>query len=79
MLLDVGIEHSILPEIMGHGVLREKGCLESNLRADPFALGVRLIGGVVAAPATAKLGAKISRLDLLEMLQVAPSLFPDGA
>ena len=63
---------------MGHGVLGKKWRLEADFRANPFAFAVRLISGMVATASTSKLRTEVSGLDLLEMLQFAPSLVTDS-
>jgi len=57
---------------MRHGVLGQERRQERNFGADPFALGVWSVGGVVAAAAAAELGAEVGALDLIELLDLAP-------
>jgi hypothetical protein len=53
--------------------------LEADFGPDPFALVVGLIGWMIAAAATAELRPKVGGLDLLEMIELAPSLVAYGA
>jgi hypothetical protein len=64
---------------MRHRVLREEWGLEADFGPDPFALVVGLIGWMIAAAATAELRPKVGGLDLLEMIELAPSLVAYGA
>ncbi|MBZ5689406.1 MAG: hypothetical protein LAP86_30770 [Acidobacteriia bacterium] len=73
-LLYVGVEDAFLLQVVRHGVLGEKRCLEADFGAYPFALGVGSVGWVVAAAAAAELGAEIGGLDLVELVD----LFPGG-
>jgi len=52
--------------------LGQKRGLEFDFGADPFALGVRRAGRVIAASAAAELGAEIGALDLIKLLDLAP-------
>ena len=55
----VGVQHAFLLQIVRHGVLRQKGSLQPNLGADPFAFAVRRVQRVVATAAAAELRAEI--------------------
>jgi hypothetical protein len=59
---------------MRHGVLSEKRGLEPNFCPDPLAFRMRLIGSMVATATTAELGSEVSRLNLFEVIQLAPCL-----
>ena len=47
----VGIEDPVLLEVVRNGVLGEERRLQADLGADPFALRMRAIGGVLAGAA----------------------------
>ncbi len=64
---------------MRHSVLREKRCLEPDFSADPLPFGMRNIGRVIAASATAKLRSKIRALNLIILLDLAPRRVADCA
>jgi len=68
----VRVENSILLEIMRNGVLSEKRRLQSDFGADPFALRMRGIGGMVASAAAAELRSEASTLNLIELPNLAP-------
>jgi hypothetical protein len=71
-LLHIGVEHTLLLKVVGHGVLCQEWGLEADFGADPFAFGVRSVGGMIAAPAAAELGTEVGALDLIELLDFAP-------
>jgi len=56
---------------------QERG-LEADFGAYPFALGVGLIWGVIAAAATAELWPEVGGLDLIEVVEFFPSSIADG-
>ena len=64
---------------MRHGVLRQKRRLEPDFGADPFALGVRSVSGMIAASAAAELRAEVGALNLIELVDLAPRLVADRA
>ena len=57
----VGVKDAFLLQVVRHGVLREKWCLQTDFGPNPFAFGVRCIGRVIAASAAAELGTEIGR------------------
>jgi hypothetical protein len=71
-LFHIGVEDAFLFQVVGHGVLGEKRCLEADFSADPFAFGVGSVGWVVAASATAELRAEIGGLNLVELVDLFP-------
>jgi hypothetical protein len=78
-LLHIGVEHTLLLKVVGHGVLCQEWGLEADFGADPFAFGVRSVGGMIAASAAAELGTEIGALDLIERADLAPGGIADGA
>ena len=74
----VGVEHAVLLQVVGDGVLGQQRRLQLDFGADPFALGVRGVGWMVAHLATEALP-ECGTLDLIEMLQVAPGFVTDRA
>jgi hypothetical protein len=79
MLLHVGIEHALLLQIVRHGVLRQKGCLQSDFGADPFTFRMGLVRRMVATPTTSELGTKVGVLDLIEVANLPPGLITGRA
>ena len=79
LILDIRVEYAFLLQVVRHGVLRQKRCLEPDFGADPFPLGVRSAGGVIAASAAAELRTEIGALNLIELSNLAPDLVADGA
>src|ERR1700758_3796983 len=78
-LLHIGVEDALLLEVVGHSVLRKEGRLQADFGADPFALGVRSVGRMVAAPSAAELRAEVGALDLVELVDLAPGSIADGS
>src|SRR5580704_8476745 len=76
---DVGIDHTVLLEVVGNGVLRKQRGLHGDFGADPFAFGMRLSGRVFFGAARAKLRAEGGFLDGIELLEVLPGFVADGA
>ena len=64
---------------MRYGILSEKRSLKMDLGSNPFALAVRRIQRVVMSATAAELRTKFSALDLIELLNLAPSLVADGS
>ena len=79
MLLHVGIEHALLLQIVRRGVLRQKGCLQSDFGADPFAFRMGLVRRMVATPTTSELGTKVGVLDLIEVANLPPGFITGRA
>jgi hypothetical protein len=79
LLYDIGIKYALLFQIVRNGVLGEKRRENADFGSDPFTLGVRGVGRMVAAAAATELGAKISALNLIELFDLAPSFVSDGA
>jgi len=77
-LFHVGVEHAFLLKVVGHGVLGEKRRLQLDLGPNPLAFAVRLVRGMVAAAAAAKLWTKTGALNLFEGLNFAPGRIADG-
>jgi hypothetical protein len=71
---NVRIEHSVLFQIVRHGILREQRRLHTDLGANPFALCMRLGGRVFAAATRSELRTERSALDLIELLKIFPGL-----
>jgi len=78
-LVHVGIEDARLLKIMRHGVLGQKGRLEPDFGADPFAFTVWSVRRMVATSAAAELWAEFGALDLIELLDFLPGGVADGA
>ena len=78
-LFYVGIEDAFLLEVVGHGVLGEKGRLEAYLGANPFAFDVGSVGRVVATASAAELWAEVGGLDLIELADLTPCGVAYGA
>jgi hypothetical protein len=72
LLLHICVEDTVLLKVVGHGVLRQKRCLEADFGANPLALRVGSFGRMVAASAAAELGAEIRALNLIELANLAP-------
>jgi hypothetical protein len=64
---------------MRNGILGQKWRQEPDFGSDPFAFAMRRIGRVVMLPAAAKLRAELGALDLIELLNLAPSFIADGS
>ena len=79
LLRDVGVEHAILFQIMGNGILGEKRRGEPDFGSDPFTLGVRSGGRMIASAAAAELRAEVGALDLVELLDLTPCFVAHGA
>jgi|SRR5579862_3715278 len=77
-LLYVRVENSLLLQIMRHGVLGQKRRLKPDFGAYPFALAMRLIRRMVAASAASELRSEVSRLDLVELPDLAPRRIANG-
>lgn len=78
LLHNVRVQHAFLLQIMRNRILGQQRRLQANFRAYPFALPVGRIRRMIARASTAELGAKLSALDLIELLEFAPSLVPNG-
>src|SRR5579859_24193 len=72
LLLHIGVEHTFLLEIVRHSVLSQKRRLQPDFGADPFALGVRSVGRMVAASATSELRTEVCALNLIKLADLAP-------
>jgi len=68
----IRIQHAILLQIMRNGVLGQERRLQLYFGANPFALGVRRVRGMIAAPAAAELWAEIGALNLIELFDPTP-------
>jgi hypothetical protein len=75
----VGVEHAVLLQIVGDGVLREERGLHCDFSADPLALGMRSIGNMFARPARSKLRPEPGPLDRVELLELFPGLVANSA
>ena len=78
-LLYVCVEHALLLQVVRHGVLRQKRRLQPDFGPDPFSLGMRCVGRMVTASAAAELRTEVCALNLIELLDLAPSGVADGA
>lgn len=79
LVLHIRVEHALLLQVMGHGVLGQKGRLQSDFGADPFAFGMGGVGRMVAASAAAELGTEVRALKLIELLDLLPGGIADRA
>src|SRR5215470_16037083 len=75
----ISVEHAVLLQVVRDGILGEQRRLQRDFRPNPFALGVRHIGRMLARDVAAKLGTKGSLLDRVELLQIRPRLVANGA
>ena len=55
-------------------VLRQKRRFQRDLGADPFAFGMRQVGGVLADSARSEFRTESGALDFVKLAQVAPGL-----
>src|SRR5712692_4474307 len=74
LLHDIGVEHTLLLQIIRNCILRQKRRLEPDFGSDPFPLGVGSIRGVIATATTAKLRAEVGALNLVKLLDLTPGL-----
>lgn len=79
LLLNIGIEDTLLLQVVRHGVLRQKGSLEPDLSSNPLSFGMGSVGWVVASASAAELRAEIGTLNLIELPDLAPGRVPDGS
>jgi len=79
LLHDIGVDDAVLLQIMRNGILGKKGSLQPDFSPNPFALGVRRVRSVIAAAAATKLWAEVRALDLIELLELAPSSMAYGS
>ena len=79
LLYDIGIKYALLFQIVRNGVLGEKRRENADFGSDPFTLGVRGVGRMVAAAAATELGAEVGALDLIELVDLAPDGIADGS
>src|ERR1039457_4431101 len=78
-LLHIRVEHAFLLQIVRHGVLRQKRCLEPDFSPNPLTFGVGSVGWMIASPATAKLRPEVLALNLLKLVDVLPRRIADGS
>lgn len=71
-LFHICVEDAFLFQVVRHGILGQKRCLEADFGADPFAFSVGSVGWVVATAAAAELRAEVGGLDLVELTDFFP-------
>jgi hypothetical protein len=76
---DIRVEHTLLLQIMRNRILRQKRRLQPDFSSNPLALTVRRIRRMIASPAAPELWAEVRALDLVELLDLAPSFVADGS
>ena len=80
VLLDhIRVQNAFLLQVVRDRVLCQQGRLQTNLGADPFTFQMGTVCRVVAGTARAEPGTKLGALNLIELLEVAPSLIADGS
>jgi hypothetical protein len=72
------VEHALLFQIMRNCILRQKRSLEADFGSHPFALSVWRIRRMITSSAAAELWAEVRALDLVKLVDLAPSLIADG-
>src|SRR5579863_805240 len=73
----VGVQHAVLLQVMGDGVLGEERGLQADFGANPFAFVVRSAGSMVVGAAAAKLRAEVGTLDFVVLANAAPGFIAD--
>jgi hypothetical protein len=79
LLHHVGVQHAVLFQIIGNGILGQKRRLEPDFSSNPLAFIMRSVGRVVAASAAAELRTELGALNLIELLNLPPSGITDGS